>query len=146
VQPHVQPIARLDCGDLLVVAVEDHALAAAVAGIGIALPPGEDGLTLQLLNAEVSNQRVPRDREWIEPHEAALRIENHRAVLTGTELGSHKDVSFARRGMVLRHGNGGRLEIPARAERAATGAEQVQVGGDGDPISAAGMPRNVTWV
>ena len=105
------PLPALDRGDLLVVAVEDHALAAAVARVGVPLPPGEYGLALQLLDAEVGDEGVLRDRERVEPHEVALRIEDHRTVLHGAELGSDEDVSFACRCVVLGYRDGRGLQI-----------------------------------
>ncbi len=59
VQVHaLQPVGGLDGGDLLVLAVVDHALAASAAVVGVPLPPGQNRLPVQLLHAEIRGELV----------------------------------------------------------------------------------------
>jgi hypothetical protein len=88
--PTSSPFACLDCGDLLVVPVEDDALAGTVTRVRVSLPPREDQLSVQLLYSEVGHQRVLRDREGLEPYEVPVRIEDHGAVLRGADCGATK--------------------------------------------------------
>ena len=111
----LQPVAGLNRRDLLVLAVVDHALAAARAVVGKPLPPGQDRLPVELLHPEVGRELVGGQR--LEPDHVARGVEHHRAVLKRAVLRGQEDVAAIgrRRAPVdcdrRRHQVGARLEV-----------------------------------
>ena len=112
VQVRLQAVTRVHGRDRLVGAVVDVVVAAAVALDELALPPGQDGLAFVLLHAQV--RRLDAGRQRFEPHERAVRFEDHRAVLARAGRRGEEDV--ARRRVARRHGDvhGGRGQVVAR--------------------------------
>ena len=84
----VQPVPRSDRGDRVVVLVEDvvGALAVTRAGVALALPPGEDGLALVALDAEVEGLVAAL---WsLEPDRPSLVVDDLRALGAGRRGGA----------------------------------------------------------
>ena len=77
---------------------------------------------MQLLDPEVGDQRVLRDRKRVEPDQVARRVEDHRAVLGWAELGSHEDVALAGGCAILRDRDSRRPKVRARAKGLYAGA------------------------
>src|SRR5215216_4165721 len=106
-------VARAYPGYLMVGVIEDHILAHAMSGRDLALPPGEHGPAMVVLQLEVSRGPV-----LAKPHELPNVIDYHRAVLPGALLQSDEDVPesgiFAR--LRSSHLECGRAEVGARAE------------------------------
>ena len=93
----LQSITRFDHGDGLVVRVRDHVDALAVAERpGLALPPGEDGLSAICLRAQVAGGLAGGQRA--KPDKVAAVVENHRPVLAGPDERRREQVAGRARG------------------------------------------------
>ena len=113
---HLQPVAGLDDLPHVVVAIDDDAFAAAAAGVDVALPPRQHGLTVERLHPEVGREDLARERLGTEPHEVPGGVEDHRAVLRRAELGRHEHIAVGDRGAVLRDRDRRGQQIRSRAE------------------------------
>ena len=89
----IQAVGRAHRRDLLVVAVVDDPLTAAVARVGVAHPPREDGLSEQVLHPEVGDHELLGYRIREEPHDPAAGIEDQGSVLERSIARRHEDVA-----------------------------------------------------
>src|SRR5437763_6871765 len=85
------PIRCPDAPDLLVAGVVDEVHAAPATCIDVALPPGQDRLTLVGLPLEVSDLVVAGSR--LRPHEVPAGIDDLRPVLERADLGREEEIA-----------------------------------------------------
>src|SRR5262249_16948455 len=90
----------------------DHVLAATEPRAAHPLPPGQHGLAEVTLDTEVARALTGRHR--VVPDEAAVGIDDHRAVRYGSVPRGQEDV--AGEPPMPRHAYGGRLQVGARVK------------------------------